>query len=60
MMGTRQKLKTGMEVDFIFARSIYCYLKNNRGIKKFIKKTLSRRRRQEAKHDLYKSTAENY
>lgn len=49
MMGTRQKLKTGCEYDFLYARGLYKYLRNNRGIKKWIKKTLSRRRRRESK-----------
>ena len=49
MMGTKQKLKTGYEVDYIFAKNLYCYLINNIKLKKFIKKQLSKRRRMENK-----------
>ena len=49
MMGTRQKLKKDFEIDFIYARDRYCYLVNNTKLKKFIKRSLSKRRRRENK-----------
>jgi hypothetical protein len=49
MMGIKQKLKTGLEVDVIYARKRYCYLCNNIKLVRFAKKQLSRRRRKERK-----------
>lgn len=49
MMGTKQKLKTAAEIDFIYARGMYCYLANSTKAKKNIKRGLSKRRRKEAK-----------
>ena len=51
MMGTRQKLKTGDEVDFIFARGLCGSLRNNKNnLKHKIKRGLARRRRVESKN----------
>ena len=50
MMGTRQKLIDGYEVDFVCARGMYKYLKNNVSVKRFIKRKLSKRRRIENKN----------
>ncbi|WP_313374317.1 hypothetical protein [Chishuiella sp.] len=33
-------------------RKMYCYIKNVRGIRKFVKKTMNRRFRKEAKQNL--------
>ena len=49
MMGIKQRLKSGEEYDFIYARGQYCYLVNNAKLKKRIKKRMSRRRRKENK-----------
>jgi hypothetical protein len=45
--GRRQKLKSGMELDFLYARGLYCYLTNCQGLKHYIKKQLNRRYRHE-------------
>lgn len=37
MMGHKDKLKTGMEYDVIFARKKYCYLCNRPDNVKFVK-----------------------
>ena len=50
MMGTRQKLKTGDEVDVLFARKWYCYLKRA-GVSSRIKKAMRKRRRAELKKE---------
>ena len=52
MMGTRQKLKSGMEYDYIYARGIYCYLINNAKLKRWIKRCLSKRRRKEVNKNI--------
>jgi len=52
MMGHRDRLKTGMEYDVIFARRIYCYLFNNSKLKRFAKNAINRRSRKKAKMDL--------
>ena len=49
MMGIKQRLKSGEEYDFIYARGQCCYLVNNAKLKKRIKKRMSRRRRKENK-----------
>jgi len=48
-MGTRQKLKTGAEWDYIYARGMYCYLVNSTKAKRTIKRALSKRRRRDNK-----------
>jgi len=52
MMGHRDRLKTGMEYDVIFARRIYCYLFNNSKLKRFVKNAINRRNRRKAKLEL--------
>lgn len=47
----KQKLKTGEEYDLLYARKFYCYLQRS-GVAKFIKRTLSRRRRYESKKEI--------
>jgi len=42
----KQKLKTGDEVDLIFAKKYYCYLKRA-GVSSAIKLRMRRRRRRE-------------
>ena len=49
MMGHKDRLKTGMEYDVIFARKIYCYLFNNSKLKRFAKNAINRRARRKAK-----------
>ena len=41
MMGHKDKLKSGMEYDVIFARRIYCYLVNNNKLVKYVKTQLT-------------------
>ncbi len=52
MMGHKDKLKTGMEVDVIFARRWYCYLINNSKLKSFVKNNINRRNRRKTKLEL--------
>ena len=52
MMGHKDKLKSGMEYDVIFARKIYCYLFNNSKLKRFAKNAINRRNRRKAKLEL--------
>lgn len=54
MMAHRDKLKTGLEVDVIYARKIYCYLSNNTKLVKFAKNAINRRSRYEARLSLKK------
>jgi len=49
MMGNKQKLITGEEVDLIYAKKSYCYLQNNIKLVKKIKRGLSKRKRREGK-----------
>ena len=48
----RLPLKTGMEQDAVYARKIYCYLKNRPKTVKFAKRSINRRRRQWIKKNL--------
>ena len=52
MMGHRDKLKSGLEYDVIFARKIYCYLQNNPKMVKFAKNQINRRDRYSIKGKL--------
>jgi hypothetical protein len=52
MMGHREKLIDGLEVDYIFARNMYCYLVNNPKLKKYTKRKISKRIRRNGKQDL--------
>jgi len=54
MMGHKDKLKSGMEFDVIFARKIYCYLKNNYKLIKYVKKSINRRNRQNSRLEINK------
>lgn len=47
MMGHRGKLIDGAEIDFVYARGVYCYLVNNCKLKKYIKRKMSKRARRE-------------
>lgn len=49
MMGRKQKLKTGLEVDVICARHIYCYLHNRPKTVKWTKRQLNKRYRRDNK-----------
>lgn len=49
--GMKQKLKTGAEFDLIYAKGIYCYLKNGKAVRK-IKRQMNRRWRRELKEDI--------
>lgn len=51
MMGHREKLINGDEVDCVLARDMYCYL-DRAGTAHKIKKHMSRRYRHEAKREL--------
>lgn len=50
MMGRKQILKQGYEFDYVYARGVFCYLVNNAKLKKYIKKGLNKRYRQENKN----------
>ena len=52
MMGTRQRLKGGMEYDVIYARKQYCYLINKPKLVKYAKRRMAKRRRIEHKKKL--------
>ena len=52
MMGHKDQLKTGMEVDVICARDIYCYLVNRPQNKGFAKNQINRRNRYKIKQEL--------
>lgn len=49
MMGTRQKIKSGLEYDVLYDRRTFCYLVNHSSLKKFAKKCMARRRRRDDK-----------
>lgn len=48
--GRKQKLKRASEFDLIYAKGIYCYLKNGKAVRK-IKKQLNKRYRKEMKEE---------
>ncbi len=48
----RQKLKTGDEVDVVYYRKMYCYLKNYLAAVRMVKRKLRRRRRRDAQKEL--------
>ncbi|MCH8517481.1 MAG: hypothetical protein LAT68_14240 [Cyclobacteriaceae bacterium] len=52
MMGTRQELKHGDEWDVVYARHVYCYLRNRPSTVRDAKRRLRRRRRHEARKEL--------
>lgn len=54
MMGRKQKLIDGDEQDVVYARGLYCYLRNNNKLVKFIKRKMNKRMRRELKKELYK------
>jgi len=45
--GRKQKLKTGAEYDLLYAKSLYCYLRNNNNAVRKIKRGMNRRQRRE-------------
>ena len=53
-MSHKDKLKTGMEVDVIFARRLYCYLHNNSKLIRYVKTSINRRNRQKARLEIKK------
>lgn len=54
MMGHKEKLKSGLELDVIYQKQILCYLKNYPGIVRYVKRSMNKRTRQKAKKDLHK------
>ena len=52
--GRRQILKTGAEYDLLYAKGLYCYLKNGNRVKHNLKKQMNRRYRREIKIDTLK------
>lgn len=50
--GRRQKLKSGAEYDILYAKSLYCYLKNGKHVKHNIKRQLNRRYRREKNNEI--------
>ena len=51
MMGHKDKLKNGDEVDAILARHVYCYLKNRPKNVKRVKRAINKRLRKGAKDE---------
>lgn len=49
MMGRRQVLKNACEYDCLYARHVYCYLRNNPSNVKYIKRSMNKRMRRENK-----------
>lgn len=62
MMGHRDKLKTGMEYDVIFARKMYCYLQNIPSLVRYVKRSINKRTRAESKEQVKKimQTSDEY
>lgn len=56
MMGNKQKLKSALEHDVVYARSQYCYLFNNCSLKKYAKRQMAKRRRKESKKIIMENT----
>ena len=54
MMQHKDKLKSGLEYDVIFYRKMYCYLKNNHSLIKFVKNKINKRNRFKSKIQLIK------
>jgi len=48
--GRKQKIKTGAEMDFLYCKKLYCYLKNGKAARK-IKKQMNRRYRKEMQQE---------
>lgn len=51
----RSKLKNGLEVDAIYGRRLYCYLKNRPKIVKFAKRCINKRIRKDGKSQIRKN-----
>lgn len=49
MSDKKEYPRSGLEQDVIYARDIYCYLKNNSSIVKFVKRLLNKRLRKKGK-----------
>jgi hypothetical protein len=54
-MGIKQKLIKGIEYDVIYAKRLYCYLKNNNKLVRYVKKQMRKRRRVEGKNEVNKN-----
>jgi hypothetical protein len=52
--GRKQVLKTVAEEDLLYAKTLYCYLANNRGVIKRIKRGMNKRYRKELREDMIK------
>jgi len=50
--GKKEFPENGNEQDVVYARSIYCYIRNGRGITKNVKRSLNKRFRKFHKNNL--------
>jgi hypothetical protein len=48
-MGHKERLKTSLEEDVVYARDIYCFPKNNPSLIKFVKRAIAKRSRAKGK-----------
>ena len=48
--GRKQKLKTAAEMDLLYDKHLYCYLRNGKAVRK-LKKQLNKRYRKEMKRE---------
>ena len=56
--GRRQQLKTGAEYDLLYAKHIYCFLKNGKAVRK-LKKQMNRRWRRELHDEMLEEVNED-
>ena len=56
--GRKQQLKTGAEYDLIYAKHLYCFLKNGKAVRK-LKKQMNRRWRRELNEEMLEEADED-
>lgn len=56
--GRKQKVKTGAEMDWLYAKRLYCFLKNGKAVRK-LKKQMNRRWRRELNDEMLEEADED-
>ena len=56
--GRKQRVKTGAEMDWLYAKHIYYYLKNGKAVRK-LKKQMNRRWRRELNEEMLEEVNED-
>ena len=56
--GRKQRVKTGAEMDWLYAKRLYCFLKNGKAVRK-LKKQMNRRWRRELNEEMLEEVDED-